>query len=241
MEIQLFQNHEESSAYVASQIVNLIKQKPNACICMASGETPTLTCTLLVKQLQEEKIDCSNITFLGLDEWVGLSPENKGSCQYFFKTKIISLLQLQPNQYFLFDALSNNLDEECKKMDAIITEKGIDIMLVGIGMNGHIGFNEPNTDFTIASHVINLDEVTKTVGQKYFETTVELNKGITIGLKHLQNAKQVFLMANGLKKATVIQQTIEGEVTPNFPASIMQLHKNGVVVIDAEAATLLKK
>ena len=144
------------------------------------------------------------------------------------------------SQYFLFDALTDDLENECLKMDKFINEKkGIDIMVVGIGMNGHIGFNEPGSSFDNSSHVIELDEITKSVGQKYFNEQVELSQGITIGFKQLLNAKKVFLMANGSKKAEVIKKTVHGPVTEHFPASIMQQHENGIVLVDEEAASLL--
>lgn len=236
-----FSNYQELSAYAANEIANAIKEKPALALCMASGHTPALTAELLAKKLLDEKIDYSQITFLGLDEWVGLPKENEGSCHYFFKTKIFEPLQLQPSQYFLFDAMSSDLENECKKMDAIIADKGgIDIMLVGIGMNGHIGFNEPGTPFNIQCHVIELDDTTKTVGQKYFKEKTELHKGITIGLGHLVHAKKVFLKADGKRKAEVIQKTVEGELSESFPASIMQQHTNGFVIVDEEAASLLK-
>jgi galactosamine-6-phosphate isomerase len=176
-----------------------------------------------------------------LDEWVGLPPSNTGSCHYFFKSKLIEPLELNSSQYFLFDALSKDLANECAGMDKVIEEKGIDIMIVGIGINGHIGFNEPGTSFAKQCHVIELDGSTKAVGQKYFNEPVELNKGITIGFSHLMNARDVFLIANGNKKAEVIRRAVEGLVTENFPASIMQRHANGYVVIDEEAASLLGK
>lgn len=236
-----FSNYEELSAYAADEIANAIKEKPNLVFCMASGHTPALTAELLTKKLLDEKTDYSQITFIGLDEWVGLSPENEGSCYYFFKNKILEPLQLQPGQYFFFDAMAKDLEAECKKMDDLIEKHGgIDIMLVGIGMNGHIGFNEPGTPFNIQCHVIELDETTKTVGQKYFKEKTELHKGITIGLGHLMNTKKVFLKADGKRKAEVIKKTIEGEITESFPASIMQQHANGFVIVDEEAASLLK-
>ena len=136
----------------------------------------------------------------------------------------------------------DDLKKECEKMDKFINEKnGIDLMLVGIGMNGHIGFNEPGASFSNLSHVIELDEITKSVGQKYFNEKIELGKGMTLGFKHLLNAKKVFLMANGSKKAEVIKKTVEGPVTENFPASIMRRHENGFVLIDDQAASLLSK
>jgi 6-phosphogluconolactonase/glucosamine-6-phosphate isomerase/deaminase len=127
-------------------------------------------------------------------------------------------------------------------MDALIRNNGgIDLMIVGIGMNGHIGFNEPGVSFDNYSHVIDLDETTLTVGQKYFKSKATLQKGITLGLKHLQESKKVLLLANGAKKAGVVTKTVEEEVTNTFPASIMQTHANGFVMVDREAASLLKQ
>ena len=242
MKLKRFKNYQELSDFAAADIAAALKNKPSLVLCLASGDTPKLTVELLVRKLKEDKIDHSQITFIGLDEWVGLPPTSTGSCHYFFQNKLIGPLQLKPSQCFLFDALAGDLRNECVKMDKFINEKsGIDIMVVGIGMNGHIGFNEPGTSFNNLSHVIELDEITRSVGQKYFKEKVELGKGITIGFKHLLNAKKVFLMANGSKKAEVIQKTVEGPVTENFPASIMQQHENGFILIDEEAASLLSK
>lgn len=241
MRILRFKNYEELSGYAADFIVDSIKNKPNLVLCMASGSTPALTCDLLVQKLKEEQVDSSKFTFLGLDEWVGLPPTNTGSCHFFFHKRIFEPLQLSSSQYFLFNALANDLESECAKMDKVIADKGgIDIMIVGIGMNGHIGFNEPGTSFTALSHVAELDEITKSVGQKYFDGPVELAKGITIGFGHLMNTKKVFLMANSSNKAEVIKKTIEGPVTENFPASIMQKNNDGYILIDEAAGSLLK-
>jgi len=241
MQILSFKNYEKLSGYTADFIADSIKNKPNMVLCMASGSTPALTCDLLTQKLKKDKVDYSKFTFIGLDEWVGLPPTNTGSCHYFFHKKIFEPLQLSPSQYFLFNALSDDLKGECSKMDKIITGKaGIDIMIVGIGMNGHIGFNEPGSSFSALSHIAELDEITKSVGQKYFNEPVQLGKGITIGFGHLMNTKKVFLMANGTRKAEVIKKTIEGPVTKSFPASIMQQHANGFILIDEEAGALLK-
>ena len=235
-------DYEAISNYAADEIANAIKEKPSLVLCMASGHTPALTAELLAKKLLDENIDYSQITFVGLDEWVGMPSANEGSCHYFFKTKLFEPLQLNPSQCFLFNALADDLKIECAKMDAVIADKGgIDIMLVGIGMNGHIGFNEPGTSFNKLCHVAELDNTTKSVGQKYFKEETVLHQGITIGLGHLLNAKKVFLQANGKRKAEVIKKTVEGEVTENFPASIMQQHSNGFILIDEEAASLLTK
>jgi glucosamine-6-phosphate isomerase len=242
MKVQIYQDYASLSAFAAEEIIRLIKEKPAATICLASGDSPKLTCELFVKRAIDEKLDLSGFFFIGLDEWVGLSPDTEGSCHSDFKKRIFEPLSISPAQYHLFNGLSDNLENECAVMDKIIREKeGIDLMIVGIGMNGHIGFNEPGVDFKLLSHVTELDETTVLVGQQYFKQPVTLKKGITLGLAHLMNAKKVFLVANGERKATVIKKAVEGEVTNSFPSSIMRQHANGFILVDEKAASLLNK
>lgn len=242
MQKVILKNYEAVSEYTADVIVKAIEENPRLVLVMASGNSPALACDRMVEKLKEKKTDYSRLTFIGLDEWACLPPSYKGSCHYFFQTKIFQPLDLSPSQYHLFDAQAD-LTEECKKMDLLIADKGgIDLMIVGIGMNGHIGFNEPGTSFQSQCHVSELAEITKSTGQQqYFNSPVALDRGITIGLGHLMKTKKVILMANGNKKAAVIQQAGEGALTEDFPASLMQQHPNGFMVIDEEAAHLLKK
>ncbi len=240
MQVKIFKDYQHLSEAASNVMIDTIKQNPHAVLCLASGDTPRLTCRLFVEKITEDNVDLSKVTFIGLDEWVGIPVENEGSCHYFFQHELFQQLALQQRQIHLFDALSNNLANQCARMDNIIREKGgIDLMVVGIGMNGHIGFNEPGVSFDNYSHVIDLDETTISVGQKYFSAAAILHKGITIGLKHLTESKEVILLANGAKKAEVIKSTVEGVLTNAFPASIMQTHTNGIVMIDEEAAQSL--
>jgi galactosamine-6-phosphate isomerase len=186
-----FPDYESMSAYTADIIADEIRVNPFLVLCMASGHTPARTCELLVAKILVEGIECSSITFIGLDEWAGLPGSNEGSCRYFFEHKIFRPLRLDSHQCHLFDALSGDLENELKKMDSVIQYRGIDLMVVGIGMNGHIGFNEPGTSFSCLCHVADLDEVTTVVGQKYFTQNTPLSKGITVGLRHLMNAKHL--------------------------------------------------
>ena len=164
----------------------------------------------------------------------------KGSCHHDFKEWIFDPLGIKANQYHVFDGTTSDLVKACVDMDEFIAlHGGIDLMIVGIGMNGHIGFNEPGVDFNQLSHVVPLDEITATVGQQYFEQTMELKYGITLGFQHLLQSKKVFLLANSSKKAEVVKRAIEGEVSTSFPASIMQQHENGFILVDEAAAALL--
>jgi galactosamine-6-phosphate isomerase len=242
VELKIYKDYEELSANAADEIINLVKNKPAAVLCLASGDTPRLTCTLAAEKALKQKVDFNRCTFIGLDEWVGVPPHNEGSCHYFFQKHLLMPLQIPAGNIHLFDALSDNLEEQCRMMDGIIAAKGgIDLMIVGIGMNGHIGFNEPGVSFDNYSHFIDLEQITLTVGKKYFKEAVVLSKGITLGFKHLIQTKKVLLMANGIKKAAVIKRTVEGAVGNDFPASIMQTHPNGIIMTDSDAAYLLNK
>ncbi|MBL7730101.1 MAG: glucosamine-6-phosphate deaminase [Chitinophagaceae bacterium] len=240
MKVSVFTDYESLSGFVADEMNNQLLAKPNAVICVASGNSPKRCCELFTEKVKNNGTDISQFFFVGLDEWGGLGPATPGSCHYDFITRLFEPLQLPSSQYHVFNGLADDLQQECVLMDKIIAEKnGIDLMIVGIGMNGHIGFNEPGVDLNLLSHVIDLDETTKTVGQKYFTEKMELRKGITLGLGHLLNAKKVLLMANGSAKAEVIKKAAEGEVSSSFPASIMQQHPNGWLVVDEAAASLL--
>jgi glucosamine-6-phosphate isomerase len=240
MELKVFKNYDELSQEAANEVINLVKEKPEAVICFASGNTPLGTCQSIVKKATAEKIDFSKSTFLGLDEWVGIPPDNAGSCHFFFYENLFQPLHISDEKIFLFDVMAKDLTDECKKMDKVIAEiGGIDLMIVGIGVNGHIGFNEPGVDFNLLSHVIDLEESTKSVGQKYFVGTTELSQGITLGLAHLMNSREVILMANGKSKAEIIKKAVNDPITNELPATVMQQHKNGFIFVDEEAASLL--
>jgi glucosamine-6-phosphate isomerase len=242
MQLLIHPNYESLSEFAATLLTDYIKEKPNAVLCLAAGETPLLTYQKWVKKMFDEKIDYQHCTFIGLDEWVGIAPENSGSCHFFLQENIFKPLKIKKNRIFLFDAMAHDIQAQCQKMNDIIVEKnGIDLILVGVGMNGHIGFNEPGVAFNKYAHVIDLDEKTQTVGQKYFKENTQLSQGITLGLKHFLEAKQAIVIANGIKKAEIVKKMLEESVSPNTPASIVNHHPQGIVAIDTAAASLLKK
>ena len=238
MKINVYKDYEAMSLSAADEIIKCIKNNPTAVICLASGDTPKLMCKLLVEKIASTGIDISQCTFIGLDEWVGIPPNNEGSCSYFFHSYLFEPLQLKKEQYYLFNAVSDDLQNECVQMNKFINKNnGSDIMIVGVGMNGHIGFNEPGVSLNNHAHVIELEEITQSVGQKYFNTSVEIDKGITLGLQNLLEAKKVIMIANGSKKAPVIKRAVEDEISTAFPATIMRMHSNGILMIDEDAAS----
>ncbi len=236
MQVHVYPDYEALSHRAADEIIRQLQQNPEAVLCLAAGDTPRLSYDTLVARAAQEGFDFSQCTFVGLDEWVGIPPDNAGSCSWFLHLHLFKPLAISPSQIYLFDALSSDLEAECRKMNDIIREKGgIDLMLVGIGMNGHIGFNEPGTPADSYAHVIDLDATTRSVGQKYFNQQTSLSKGITLGLKHLLEARHAILIASGHRKADIIRQALEGPVTSDIPATILRTHPNCDLMVDEAA------
>ncbi|MFY0544112.1 glucosamine-6-phosphate deaminase [Brevibacillus sp. H7] len=233
MNIHVFASYDEMSKSIAQSIIDFLREKPNALICLPGGNTPLGTYRELVTAAKAGRIDFSRATFVGLDEWVGLGIEDEGSCQHFLYHELFHPLGIKESQIHFFDAKADDLAAECRRIDEVIFRHGsLDLIMLGLGVNGHLGFNEPGVSFENYSHVIDLDNVTKTVGQKYFKEQKELTQGITLGIKHIMEAKKVILAADGPKKAEAVQRAIQGEVTPSMPASVLQTHPNAHFFFD---------
>jgi len=151
-------------------------------------------------------------------------------------------LGIDESRIIFFDAMASDPKQECDRIDRFIASRGgLDIMLVGIGLNGHIAMNEPGTSFDLYSHVTDLSENTKEVGQKYFSKKTILSKGLTLGLRHLRESKLPILMANGQKKASIIQKALTLPPTTEIPASVIQTIPEAMVLLDDEAGELISK
>jgi glucosamine-6-phosphate isomerase len=240
MNLTIAKDYSALSAMAAAEIASVVRHKPHAVLCLAAGDTPRLTYAILSQNAAKGEVDFSQCSFIGLDEWVGIPKKNEGSCAYFLKHSLFDPLGIAANQIHLFDALSPEPNAECTRMDDTINRiGGIDLMLVGVGMNGHIGFNEPGVSADLYTHVVALDAVTKSVGQKYFKHSTELRYGITLGLKHLLDSGAAIVIASGEKKAGVVKQALSGAITTAIPASFIRKHPNGMVIVDQEAASQL--
>ncbi len=225
----------------ATKMIECVLKNPNALICLATGDTPKLAYQFFVQKISEFNVDISKCFFIGLDEWIEVSSSNPGSCHHFLYEHIFNPLNISEEQIHLFNAPVIDLDGECSEMNEYINSKGgIDLMVVGIGINGHIGFNEPGVDPNLETHVIELDELTQVIGQKYFETAISISHGITLGMKQVMNAKEVIALAMGKHKSKIVYAMVKEEVSCNLPASLLQYHKNSFLMLDREAASLVK-
>jgi glucosamine-6-phosphate isomerase len=194
----------------------------------------------LVDMAQNNKVDFSATHFVGLDEWVGMDKNDEGSCFYTMYQKLFIPLKLTDNQIHCFNAKSNDLENECNKIDKLIERNnGLDFILLGIGTNGHLAMNEPGTPFETGCHISQLAESTIATGQKYFKSATPLSKGITIGLKQIAEAKEIILMANGTKKAEIIKQTVNSNLDILLPSSLLKTLPNTTILVDSEAGSLL--
>jgi glucosamine-6-phosphate isomerase len=241
MKINIHSDYQALSRATADLIVSYIVGKPNSLICLASGHTPLGVFECLVKDVKDKKVDISQCVFVGLDEWVGIGPKQDGSCRLLMDEFFFDPLNIPAKQIHFFDALSGDLQHEADKINSVIGwNGGLDIMLVGIGTNGHIAMNEPGTPFDSIAHISELAEETKVVGQKYFKSSTELKYGITLGLKHFAESKLPILMANGSKKSAIMKNVLEGRPDEHVPASIVHHVPHSIVMLDQEAAAELK-
>ncbi len=240
MKIQIFKDYQALSIATTQLIINAVKAKPTALICLASGHTPIGVFHELAKEVNINNLDLSGCTFFSLDEWIGIDPNDSGSCLSMLKKDCFDPLQIQPDKIEFFDVKTPDLQQECDRINALIENNGgLDIMLVGVGTNGHIGMNEPGTSFDSYSHTGPLAEETKTVGQKYFSKPTTLSLGITLGLRHLREARLPIIMASGKKKSDIMVKGLSQPPTEEIPVSIAQLIPQGYVMLDEDAASQL--
>ena len=242
MKIKIYPDYPTLSRETANLIARYIANKPNAVVCLASGNTPVQVFRYLVDDVKAGLLNLDDCTFVSLDEWVGIDKSSEGSCRNMMDRDFFHPLGIGESRIIFFDAMASDPKQECDRIDRFIASHGgLDIMLVGIGLNGHIAMNEPGTSFDLYSHVTDLSENTKEVGQKYFSKKTILSKGLTLGLRHLRESNLPILMANGQKKASIIQKALTLPPTTGIPASVIQTIPDAMVLLDEEAGELLSK
>jgi glucosamine-6-phosphate isomerase len=241
MKIVVLENSDGVVRAVADRLEKLIREKPGALICIAGGHSPVKLMQTVAADAKAGKFNAREFKFVSLDEWVGMGPDDAGSCIYDVGKYFLKPLGIERGErMFFFDGLSDDPDGECRQAAEFIDKNGgIDFIVLGIGMNGHIGFNEPGSSFDSDARVVALDETSKTVGVKYFEKDHELEQGITIGIRQIMDAKEAVLIAMGDAKAEILYKALCQDPSPEIPASVMQLHKNSVVYADKDAAKKL--
>jgi galactosamine-6-phosphate isomerase len=240
MKIIIADNYKKLSEQAADDVIQLMRSFKHPLLCTASGDSPAGIYKNIVDRVNKKELDISDWFFVGLDEWVGLNGNDEGSCRFYLNNQLFDPLQVAADKISFFDGKAKDLDKECKDADNFILHYGrIDIAVLGLGMNGHIGMNEPGTSSSLRSHVVALDPVTQKTGQKYFKKQQELKEGITLGLATLMESKHIILLVSGSHKAEIVKQTLEGEISEQLPCSLLRKHPGLKIYLDADAAKLI--
>lgn len=227
--------YEKMSRQAANIISAQVIIKPNSVLGLATGSTPKGTYEKLIEWYKKGDIDFSGVTSVNLDEYVGLSPDNDQSYHYFMKNNLFDYINIDPENTYVPNGCAEDLTAEGHRYDAHIAELGgIDLQLLGIGIDGHIGFNEPDDFFVKSTHVVDLHESTIKANSRFFANEDEVPKqAITMGMVSIMQAKKILLIANGESKREILEKAFNGPITPLIPASILQLH-NDLTVIYSE-------
>ncbi|MBN1306330.1 MAG: glucosamine-6-phosphate deaminase [Chitinispirillaceae bacterium] len=243
MEITIARSYEEMSAISAGIIAREIKRKHDLVLGLATGDTPVGTYKELVKIFKEEGLDFSKVTTFNLDEYVGLPPLHKNSYNYFMWENLFKHINITPSKVFVPQGNTEDPEEFCAWYEAQIKKAGgIDLQILGIGGDGHIAFNEPGSSFASPTRVKALFEQTIVDNSRFFDKKEDVPRfAITMGVGTILEAKKILMIVNGKRKADVVAQFIEGPVTSQITASALQLHRHVNVVLDAEAASRLKR
>lgn len=242
MKITIGESYKEVSAQAANEVVHLMQASTNKVLCIASGDTPAGLYREMVTKVSNGELDIAGWHFVGLDEWGGMNGSDEGSCRYHLNRQFFQPLKVSEEKICFFDGRAANLEEECSRTENFIQQHGgIDVAILGLGLNGHIGMNEPGTSPRLHSHVSEIDSQTQAVGQKYFTGPRQLTNGLTLGLANLMETKHVILLVSGAHKAAIVKRILEEEVSEHLPATLLRSHPGLHIFLDAEAAKLLPK
>ena len=224
--------YEELSKKAAGIIAAQVIMKPDCVLGLATGSSPLGTYANLAKMCDAGELDFSKVTSVNLDEYAGLDGTHDQSYRYFMDTNLFSKINIDRKKTYVPSGVASDLVKEGKEYDELIRSLGgIDIQLLGIGLDGHIGFNEPEAVFTAETHPVKLDESTIEANARFFASKDDVPRyAITMGMMSIMQAKKILLIANGEKKKAVIEKMFSGPVDPMMPASILQLHPDVTVI-----------
>ena len=228
-------SYEELSKKAAGIIASQVIMKPDCVLGLATGSSPLGTYANLAKMVDAGELDFSKVTSVNLDEYAGLDGSHDQSYRYFMDTNLFSKINIDREKTFVPSGVAEDLVSEGKAYDKLIESLGgIDLQLLGIGLDGHIGFNEPDSVFTAETHPVKLDESTIEANSRFFASKDDVPRfAITMGMMSIMQAKKILLIANGENKKAILEKSFNGPVDPMVPASILQLHPD-VTVIFAE-------
>ncbi len=240
MKIIKTKNYEELSAEATKIIIDIVKRNPYAVLGLATGTTPLGLYKKLIADHTKNRTSYKHIRAVNLDEYKGLPKEHKQSYAYFMRKNLFEHIDIDLENAHIENGVAADEQAECERYDKLLKSMRQDIQLLGLGSNGHIAFNEPNTSFESTTHVVNLTESTIKDNARLFNNIEEVPKqAYTMGLNSIMQAKKILILASGANKAEAVCKLVNGNVTEAVPASILQNHPDCTLIIDKEAAKLL--
>ena len=234
MKLIKVENYHELSSTAAEIIINKVNQSAKLTLGLATGSTPEGLYRYLVEDRALNHTNYQQIKTFNLDEYVGIPPENEQSYFYYMNHRLFNYLNILPEHIHLPNGHTDNLERECRRYDDLIQQTGgIDLQILGVGLNGHIGFNEPGTSFESRTHVVKLDECTRQANSRFFQTIDEVpTHAITMGISTILKSKEILLLVSGDKKKQTLQRLLDSDISENFPASILKRHPNLTIITD---------
>ncbi len=241
MKVIKTKDYEQMSRVAANILSAQVIMKPKCVLGLATGSTPIGTYDQLIKWYEKGDIDFSEVTTINLDEYKGLSPENDQSYRYFMNTHLFDHINIDKNKTYVPNGLEPDSEKACSQYNQIIQKYGgIDLQLLGLGNNGHIGFNEPGSAFEKETHCVSLTQSTIDANARFFSSMDEVpREAYTMGIKTIMQAKKIVVVVSGLQKASIVKKAFFGPITPEVPASVLQLHNDVTLVGDEEALSAL--
>ncbi len=237
MRVLVTKDYEELSAKAFEVMNGVVKCNPYAVLGLATGTTPLGLYRHMIEDHKAHGTGYAHIRTVNLDEYQGLPKSHPQSCAHFMWENLFKHLDIKKSNTYIENGTAQNEEEECVRYNKLLSKMPRDIQLLGLGSNGHIAFNEPNTPFGSETHVVNLTENTIKDNARLFANVSEVpRKAFTMGIKQIMQAKQILILASGKNKAEAIYKTVCGAVTEEVPASVLQLHPNCILIADKEAA-----
>lgn len=238
--IQIFvtEDYAAMSRKAANMVAGQINLKPNTVLGLATGSTPEGLYKELVALNKEDNVDFSDVTSFNLDEYYNLPVENEQSYAWYMNHHLFGHINIDQSNVHIPNGTAKDVAQVCEAYDQSIEAAGnIDLQILGIGNNGHIGFNEPDVHFESGTHLVALDDNTIEANARFFDDKSDVPKeALSMGIRNIMHAKKVVLMANGAGKSGILKEMLFGPVTPNVPASVLQLHNDVTLILEKEAA-----
>ncbi|HBG17394.1 MAG TPA: glucosamine-6-phosphate deaminase [Firmicutes bacterium] len=242
MRIIVEKNYDTMSKKAALIVASQVILKPNCILGLATGSTPLGMYRELIAMFKKGEIDFSKIKTFNLDEYYQLPPDKAQSYHFFMAENLFNHINVKPENIHIPEGMAIDIQKECKEYESAIEQAGgIDLQVLGIGENGHIGFNEPGDSLRAQTQLVGLAEDTIKANSRFFDSRDEVpRQAVTMGLGTILKARRILLLANGPKKAQAIKETVSGYITTKFPSSFLQIHPDVTLILDQEAASLIR-